>query len=556
MNGSDLSNFDKMASTTKIHPVRFNHLQHCSKRDANYRQLVLHGDETQFQMGMELCAPDVNMIQNPAFSSTANWNPSGTAFIDTVMGFGQKYAGGSLGIISQIVPVADGVQIYLSFDVNISTGSLKLAAGTYTEIITESGTYERFITADSLILLVFEGSAPSSWTITSVGMYVMNTNFAVRVVDLDDTVIREMNPITDPQYFDFTRSWFTFSYDWEDALGDLLPAGCYRFLVSEPCECLNGGLIPQDLITGVATYWQQSGVQSWFVVGGSATYTGAVDGDTVWIENVFCDDVDYEVGYTLTGMAGNEFRLRAGATSSILRTADGTYTEIITANGNTGRLVLAGYNTAGASTFILTDLTITPVSRSYAFRSNIFDLRASAECTCIISACCDSDNLQAGFPDTNFVPRIRLKLNYGDAEYDPISNESFKGSFGFKRNYYYRGEKIKRIGFAASEYVHDFIAHLGGYDYVYLDGESVFVNSSEYSVEWQDGYDYGEGELKVSDKQELIEKKRCSTQIKGCGSGGLSISIDSNSGGASGSDGAGIITNHLSSTAAEYLTDG
>ena len=545
-----------MAGTTKIHPVRFNQLQHCSKRDANYRQLVLHGDETQFQMSMELCAPDVNMVQNPSFSSTANWNPSGTAFIDTVSGFGQKYIGGSIGAISQIIPVADGVHLYLSFDLNISTGSMKLAAGTYTEIFTQSGTYERFILADTFISLSFAGSAGSSWTITSVGMYVMNTNFAVRIVDLDGTVIREVNPSTDPQYFDFTRSWFTFTYDWEDDGGNFLAAGCYRFMVSEPCECLNGGLIPQDLLTGVATYWRQDGVQSWFVVGGSATYTGAVNADDVWIENVFCDDQDYTVEYTLTGMAGNEFRLRAGATSSILRTADGTYSEIITANGNTGRLVLVGYNTAGASTFILTDLTITPVERSYAFMSNIFDLRASADCTCIISACCDSDNLQAGFTDTNFVPRIRLRINYGDAEYDPIVNESYKGAFGFKRNYYYRGEKIKRIAFAASEYVHDFMAHLAGYDNMYLDGEPMFVNSGEYSVEWMDGYDYGEGEIKVSDKVELIEKKRCSSQIKGCGSGGLSISIDSNSGGASGSDGAGIITNHLSTTAAEYLTDG
>jgi hypothetical protein len=539
-----------MASASNIHPVRFNHLQHCSQKDGRYRQLVNYGDVTQFQMQMDICNPDTNMVLNPAFSSTDNWGASGSAFIDIYNGWGQKFASNTSGQLYQIVPVNDGVYVYISFDLTIQNGSMKMAAGSYTEIFEMSGTYSRWIEADSLTQISFSGAPAANWTITSVGMYAVNTNFSVQIVDIDDNVIREMNPLNDPQYFDFTRQWFTFSYDWEDSLGENLPEGCYRFLVSDPCDCLNGGLIPADLITGVTNYWDQASSPSWIIFNGTATYNGLIDGDDIWIENVFCDDVEYTISYTLSGMAGNKFQIRAGATAGAVRIADGTYTETLTANGNNGRFVMFGYNTAGASAFQLTDLSITRSSRGYGFRSNLFDLQSSTECTCIISACCDSDNLQAGYIDTAFSPRIRLRVNYGDAEYEPISRETFKSSFGYKSSYFYRGEKTKLLSFAAAEYVHDFMGHLGGYDHVYLDGDEKFINSNEYSVEFIKGYDYGEAEIRISDKSELILKKRCSSTIKGCDDGGLNISID----GAGGSDGAGIVTD--SATPDEYLTSG
>ena len=512
-----------MAQLSDIHPVRFNFLQHCSQRDARYRQLVQYGDETQFQMQMDICNPDVNMVLNPAFSSTANWNASGSAFVDIVNGWGQKFSANNIGQIDQVVPVADGVHVYITFQLDVQNGSMKFAAGTYSEIFTASGTYSRWIEADSLVSLIFEGNADANWTITSVGMYVINTNFSVIIEDVDGIQVREVNPVDDPQYFDFTREYFTFSYDWEDELGEHLPEGCYRFLVSDPCDCLNGGLIPVDFVTGITSYWNQSGTVSWFIVGGTASYTGAVSPDSVWIENAVCKDVEYELSYTLANMAGSTFAVRLGTQLGIVRNANGTYTEDITTLGSSGRMIFEGSGTA----FEVTDFSITRKTRSYGFRSNLFTLKESVECTCVISACCDSDNMQAGFVDTNFVPRIRLKVDYGDAEYEPITLESFKSSFGLKRNYYYRGEKTKRLAFAASEYVHDFMGHLMGYDHVYLDGVPIFVNSNEYTIEWEKGFDYGEAEIRVSNKQEFIEKRRCSSVLKGCDDGGLSIAIDS-----------------------------
>jgi len=538
-----------MAQLSHIHPVRFNFLQHCSQRDAKYRQLVQYGDETQFQMQMDICSPDVNMVLNPAFSSTANWNTSGTAFVDTINGWGQKYSGNFTGRIDQFVAVGNGVLVYLTFEIEIQTGSMKLAAGTYTEIFTASGTYSRWITADAFVSLIFSGNPAANWTIQSVGMYAVNTNFSVQIVDVDDIVIREVNPVDDPQYFDFTREYFTFSYDWEDDAGENLPEGCYRFLVSDPCECLNGGLLAADFITGFTSYWNQTGTVSWFIFGGVAIYKGSASPDEVWMYNAVCEDEEYIVKYTLTNMAGNTFAVRLGANLGTIQTADGTYTETITALGSSGNLSLKGTNIAGISDFTVSDFSITRKTRSYGFRSNLFTLRETAECTCVISACCDSDNMQAGFIDTNFVPRIRLKVDYGEAEYEPLMRESFKTSFGMKRNYYYRGEKTKRLAFAAAEYVHDFMGHIGGYDHVYLDGNPIFINSDEYSIEWEKGFDYGEAEIRVSNKSELIEKKRCSSVMKGCDDGGLSIGIDS----GTGTDGGSILTE---SPSEEYASTG
>ena len=44
------------------------------------------------------------------------------------------------------------------------------------------------------------------------------------------------------------------------------------------------------------------------------------------------------------------------------------------------------------------------------------------------------------------------------------------------------------------------------------------------------GYDYAEAEIRVSDKTELIDKKRCSSQSKGCDGSGLGMDIDSRDG--------------------------
>ena len=542
-----------MATTPNIHPVRFNFEQHCSMRDMGWRQPVQWGDDTQFQFSLDICESERNLIINESFNTNDSWVVIGTSTIDTANGWGVKSAGNNTGSIVQYVPITDGIQFFMSFDVEIQSGSVLLEIGTYSEIFTESGTYSRYITAESVVSVLFYGEAESAYHITSIGMYPLNTSYIVRVVDLDGATVRELSVSDNPEFFNVVRNWITFTYDWRDEAGDYLDQGCYSFEVSEPCECLNGGLISADFVTG-STTWTNRGNQGWIIIQGTAYFLGTYSPDNVYLDNIFCEGEEYEITYTLTNMSGNEFRIGCGSALGVMRSADGTYTETITCGiGNYARFIMFGYNLSGASAFQVTELQVQRKTRSFRFQSNLFNLKEYHPCTSVIAACCDSDNLQAGYGDTFFQPRMRLKLIYGKPAYEPISLESYKGAFGSKRNYYYRGEKTKLLQFGCSEYAHDFIGHLAGYDHVYIDGDSIFINSAEYSPSWDTIWDWGEGELQVSNKVELIEKRRCSSITTGC-EGSLPIAIDSHSGGLGGTDGGTVIVDKIRGIKSDLVT--
>ncbi len=100
-----------MATTANIHPVRFNFEQHCSMRDMGWRQPVQWGDDTQFQFSMDICATENNLISNESFDTNTDWTATGTAFVDTINGWGVKFAGAATGQITQSFTVADDVYL-------------------------------------------------------------------------------------------------------------------------------------------------------------------------------------------------------------------------------------------------------------------------------------------------------------------------------------------------------------------------------------------------------------------------------------------------------------
>jgi len=526
-NGEDLSNFENMAAASNIHPVRFNHEQHCSVKETKYRQLVEHGDETQFQMMMDICATEQNIVSNPVFSTLDDWITLGTVSINTTLGRAVKEAGTVISGIYQDITVADDVLVNISLEIEIQSGSVGLFLGSETIEISQSGSYSFFILAENVSTVGFLTSATAEWYLTSVGVYAVNTNFVVRVVDLDGDVIRELDPVNHPSYFDFTREWFTFSYNWADQDGEYLPEGCYRFLVSDPCPCSNGGFVAEDLIT-VQNQWVNSAGAWSFNGTGVAVFTASETTDDAFINNAMCDAVEYEVSYELAGMGtGNIFYVRAGSQTGIFRTLSGSYTETITANtAGSDAFAIVGVD-GGGGAFQLLNLKVRRKERTFGFRSNIFHLKEDTGCTALISACCDSDNMQAGYGDTPFTPRIRIAADYGKPTYPPIASRNFKGAFGRKLNTYFRGEKIKILAYSAPEYVHDFLGQIAGYDHAYLDGNPIFINSTDYDPDWDDDYDFGTVELEVSEKVERIEKRRCSSVSNGCGGGGVPLAIDS-----------------------------
>ncbi len=539
-----------MAYASDIHPVRWNYEGTCSFKDAGYRQLVKKGDITEFQFRSEICPPELNLVSNPVFSTTADWliaNPL-AASIDTGNGKGVKVPSAGVGQIYQNIVLPNARHIVLRFTVNVTFGACRVTLGTYIEDFIISGTYERIIECQSVSYLLFSGDFAANFWFTDVQMFALNEHFAFRVLDQDGTVVRTLDSVADSLYFDFTRGWLSVRYDWTDALGSPLPDGCYYFELADPCDCGNFGFVAEDFVTVPNQF---SGGPLWTFGGGVAQYSGSST-SSAKMSNVFCEGKEYTITYTLSGMdANSKLWVRVGSTLGTLRTADGTYTDTITAN--TPDFYLVGGSTGGVTTFSMSSLTVRPTELSYGFTSNWFALKTNIACSFLVSVCCDTDNLQAGWNDTGFSPKVRLFANYGQGGHRADS-ESYKDSGGTKSNYYYSGDKYRDFAYSSSEYIHDFMAHLKGYDHVYIDGVEVYVEDEEPpSIAWVKGYDIGERIFALSLKTVNITKRRISSAINGCSRGGIPIEAD---GGGIVGGGTGVIGGIIFTETQEELLTG
>ena len=540
-----------MAYSTDIHPVRWNYEGTCSFKDGGYRQLVKKGDITEFQFRSQICPPELNLISNPVFLTSSDWliaNPAAMA-IDTGYGRGVKIPSTGTGQIYQNIILPNSRRVVLRFTVNVQFGFCRVILGSYIEDFSISGTYERVIECQSVAYLVFIGNFAADFWFTDVQMFALNEHFAFRVLDSDGTVMRDLDSILDSAYFNLSRGWLSVRYDWTDSLGMPLPDGCYFFELADPCDCGNFGFVAEDFVTVPNQFL---GGSLWTFGGGFAIYSGTST-SSAKISNAFCEGKEYVVTYTLTGMdANSKFWVRVGSTLGALRTTDGTYTDTILANTPDFRLV--GGTSGGASSFSVSNLTVRPVELSYGFTSNLFSLRTNINCSFLVSVCCDTDNLQAGWNDTGFSPKVRLLANYGQGGHKGDS-ESYKNSAGTKSNYYYTGDKYRDFAYSSSEYIHDFMAHLKGYDHVYVDGVEVFVEDEEPpSISWIKGFDIGERIFALSLKNVQIVKRRISSSINGCSRGGISIEVDG--GIIDSGEGVGVIGGIIFTEANEALQTG
>lgn len=531
-----------MARTIDIHPVRFNAETHCSLTDTRFSQIVQCGDITQFQMLLDVCPPENNLLLNGDFvepvlfpwtysiGSASDWdyNPSAGTMTKLL---------GSWGAISQVTTVAAGVYVKIVIDVVVTAGAFAILFDGQFYIIQTTGVHEFWATSTGAFDLTILCNSLAEFVINHVSLTPINTNFSVNVIDEDDNVVMTMNSVTDPSYFDFTREFFTFSFDWEGVSG-CLPDGCYRLAVSDPCVCGNGGFVASDMIT-VVNQWRNSAANLWVIVGGMAAYNGGVSSPPAYcyVDGVICPDVAYEVSYTLTNMAGNGFQVKLGGNGNgVVRYADGSYTEVITPTSITGTdaIRLLGWDTAAPTGFLVTDFSFRRVERSFDLISNTFSFMQDAGCTVLIVACENEDNLQSGYNGTGFAPRVRMKGLYGQGYYDDESEE-YEYQSGLKEVYYYRGRKVRELKFSAPEYIHDFMRTLRGFAHVFIDNDPVFIESEEYPrPNWKDNWNWGSVTLDVSARIELTEKVQYLTEIATCSVDGQGVGL-----GVDGGDGDG-----------------
>ena len=494
-----------MAEILSHQPIIFDQEADCWLEASDLKVLAQNDDVTQFQMKLAPCMSDVELLTSGNFSEASDWT----------LNAGWKIVNGvachSLGVgstMSQVAAIGDGVYVRIQFTLDISQGSCTVTYGSYQENFTASGTYERYFTADSAAIIYFYASGSSAVCVSNASAYTINTNFEVYVVDEDGTTQHTYTSADAELHF--AGGYLTASIDWTDIA---VPEGCYTLQVFDPCPCSQGGIIPLDFRSGVqnwtvGTNWTFSG-------NGSADFSGSTSSESN-LDHVLCADTTYTVTYTLKYLTGNgEFRVRLGSTLGTLRTADGIYTEDITAN-STG-FFMRGSSSGGAATFSIQEMSIEIADKTATYVSNVVKYQEEFTCrTLALALCNDSDGLGFGFVGTGFRPLMRISASLNRSSY-PMKSEAYDNSQGRLSVYYARSRKARELGFDGVELMHDFAHLFSMADHFYIDDTEYAVEDREYpTVSWGEFDDAGGVSIAVSVKTQLIENRRLSSASVGC----------------------------------------
>jgi hypothetical protein len=503
-----------MAEIIPNQPIIFNEEADCWLEDSGLKVLAEYGDITQFQMALSPCGSDVNVIQDGNFPDATNW----TLGVDWTISGGQLCHGvGLFGTTTQFAPANNGVLVRMTFDLDVSIGTgVLISYGTYIESFLTSGSYTRWIVADSATTFSVSASGSTSVCLSNLQIMTINTNFSVVVATEDLTPVIQID--TADGYFNFEDGYFTCDIDWERLA---ISSGCYYLAVVDPCPCSQRGITSLDFVTGLFNW---SLASSWIIVGGTATYNGSSTGQAILNHSV-CDGVEYKIGYTLSGMGANEeFNIRLGSTNGTTRTSDGTYTDTITSNGTI--FIMIGNSTSGTNTFTVTDMYIEATVPSFEL-SNLINVSESFDCkTLALALCNDSDGLGFGFANTGFRPLMRIPASLNRSSY-PMERLGYEYSTGRKSTYYARVRKALELGFDGKVFMHDFASLFGAADHFYIDDVEYYVEDDEYpSISWMDGDDSGGVTIQVSVKEQLVENKRLSSASVGCEVGGSQLLDD------------------------------
>jgi hypothetical protein len=503
-----------MANIIPHQPIIFDQEANCWLEDSGLKVLAEHGDITQFQMELEPCGSDVQLIQNGNFNGGSNWTTTSGAWTFTT--FSANKAQGLSGQLFQSAPTTDGTLCRLTFDITaISGGELNVSFNGNTQYVSEVGSYEFWLESQSSSSVSFAASGAVSCVLENVQLITINTDFQVNILDENGSVVDTLE--TSDGYFDFSDGYFTCSIDWE-ALA--IPNGCYTLQVVDPCPCSQRGIIALDMLSGVHN-WSTSA--EWTIGGGGADFSGSSTGVAL-LSNVVCSDVEYQVTYTVFGLTGTvSAQIGLGSVYGTSRTSDGTYTETITSNGTSFRM--RGTPT-GAASFTLKTVSIVAIDPIETIESNQVKVSEEFNCSTLALAMCnDSDAMGFGFANTGFRPLMRLPASLVRSSY-PMERLAYDNSRGRKSPYYGRLRKARELGFDGLEFMHDFAALWLICDHFYIDDVEYFVEDDEYpSISWSEADDVGGVTLNVSEKVQLVENRRLSSASIGCEPNG-SILLD------------------------------
>lgn len=506
-------------------PIAFGLEENCTLPCSSWIQKIERGDRTSFQFTYGACGTTNSILNNGDFTDAGTgWTAVG--LWTYVFGWARSPIGGA-GNIQQAFSYSGYVE--LSFGLDVTNGTMVLTSNLgLINFYSQGGIITTVFDATGMTNINFFFSSANGGAIQNVQLKPVASDIRVGVLDLDGNILVQLasSAIT------ITDGYATVSVNDWDTLA--LPDGCYKFGVKSPCDCSDIGFIGQDFDTPNQFVVSVGGSSNVDISGGAMSVTNSgVSAVTVLRVGVLCVGTEYEINYTLNGMAvGDNFRIAGGTANGILRTADGVYTETITitaSNDNPQDLRFIFGFVGGLHAVDVTDFSIESTSRDLTYTSTPFSLKDSHDCpncTVLVEACGNSDQLGFGFNGSGFKPVIRLDATYRGSSYDSVKT-SYEFATGKRVNPYGRLRKIKSLIFGAPEYVHDFMQTLTLIDNVYIDGVIKHCEDDEYpSIAFETDADMGIVTMTFSDKTELTEKRACATVADtGCSPDGTVLAL-------------------------------
>ena len=143
---------------------------------------------------------------------------------------------------------------------------------------------------------------------------------------------------------------------------------CIKFAaINESDSVISDGGFNSDVAGGATgTHWDLSEGADWTISNGNAKLVAGAGTNTAKDLNAATADTTYWVTYTMTGFSGNDFTVRLGWDGNTTpRTADGTYSEYVTATG--GNIHMYGNNSTAATIDNLSVIPLVNINKSTDF---------------------------------------------------------------------------------------------------------------------------------------------------------------------------------------------
>lgn len=499
-------------------PVYFGELNNDCSCDADaVAQLVDNTDSTQFQFSLEPCPNAQSVIEDTIFNDPAEW----TLGDNWSISYNQLCleSGNLTGqeVVGQNVFVLGGYyQVNITVD-SISDGSISVyIEGTLLGEIDTAGEYTFYGFASDLQispsglyrLLISNNDIDVSACISEITAYQIYNQFKFVVYDANNNSYQaQISYANNPDYFSFVEDSLTVTIDWGE-LG--VSNGCYYVCLLDPCTNTNGQNIPISItnpnFTGNANGWTLGA--NWSYGANAVSYIAGAGSLSQTIFPTY--SVFNRVTIEVTAITGD---LNVYFGSVLMGTIQGIGTHIF--NGTPyGGLDITLTPSAGGTGTVDSVTWNAPAFYEYTcdLQSNTFKLADYEDnCTMIINACNNEDGLGFIFNGSGFSPRLRLHAKLKQSAYASERN-IYEDSLGTKRNVYYKRRKSKYLCIDLQpEYIHDFLSLAVGFDNLYIDGTSYFVEDEEYSVEYSDASDnLGKVKILVSEKTQKTTNINCS----------------------------------------------